>query len=96
MVLESKSRGYLGGEDQEKVLGDDGGLFAMCFKCCSLESEIYPVCNRKPPLVFVFVFVFGGGGVFFRATPVTYGSSQARGRIGALAVAGLTYREMGH
>ena len=32
--------------------------------------------------LFVFVFVF----FLFRATPAAYGSSQARGRIGAVAV----------
>ena len=45
------------------------------------------ICNNFIYLSFFFVF-FGGGFLLFKSAPVAYGTSQARGCIGA-AAAGL-------
>ena len=51
--------------------------------CSSRLNTSFPLSELKEsPLLFIFYFIF----CLFRATPVTYGGSQARGLIGAIAV----------
>ena len=41
--------------------------------------------HRKGPFIFIIFFLFFFFLVFFRAAPVAYGDSQARGLIGAVS-----------